>query len=105
MQALRGRVPKGDIVFSDVETSYLAAASAPVYVAVAPPAHVADTKANRPHERARDAARFLSTGDLTIPRRYGARWVLLDERHTGLHLRLPQVYTGVRFTLYRVPRK
>jgi hypothetical protein len=103
VEVLRARVPRGDVVFSDVETSYLAAAYAPVYVAVAPPAHVADTKANRPRDRARDAARFLSTGDLAIPRRYGARWILVDRRRTGFHLHLPQVYTGVRFTLYRLP--
>jgi hypothetical protein len=103
VEALRTRVPRGEVVFSDVESSYLAAAYAPVYVAVAPPAHVADTKANRPHDRARDAARFLATGDLAIPRRYGARWILLDRRRTGVHLHLPQVYTGVRFTLYRLP--
>ena len=102
VEALRTRVPRGAVVFSDVETSYLAAAAAPVYLAVAPPAHVADTKANRPHERARDAARFLRSGDVAIPRRYGAGWILLDRRRTGVHLHLVPVYTGPRYALYRL---
>ena len=102
VETLRSRVPKGDVVFSDVETSYLVAADAPVYVAAAPPAHVADTKANRPHERARDVARFLTSGDLAIPRRYGAGWILLDRRRTRLRLHLPRVYLDGRFTLYRL---
>src|SRR5205085_11342601 len=80
VRALRDRVPEGAGVFGDVETSYLAAAAAPVYVAAAPPAHVADTTANRPHERARAVARFLRTGRLAIPRRYGARWIVIDRR-------------------------
>ena len=102
VETLRSRVPKGDVVFSDVETSYLAAAYAPVYVAAAPPAHVADTKKNRPRERARDAASFLESGNLRIPRRYGARWILLDRRRTTLRLRLPRVYADERFSLYRL---
>jgi hypothetical protein len=102
VETLRTRVPKGDVVFSDPETSYLAAAFAPVYLAVAPPAHVADTKANHPRQRVRDAARFFQTGDLAIPRRYGARWILIDRRRTGVHLGLGPVYTGPRFVLYRL---
>ena len=102
VDALRSRVPKRDVVFSDVETSYLVSADAPVYVAAGPPAHVADTKANRPRERARDARRFASSGDLAIPRRYRARWILLDRRRTRLRLDLPRVYSDGRFTLYRL---
>ena len=99
--ALRDFVPERSVVFSDPETSYLVAAAAPVYVASAPPAHVADTKANRPYERARDAARFLRTGDLAIPRRYGAGFVLLDRRRTRIHLRLPRLWSDARYELYR----
>ena len=102
VETLRTRIPKGDVVFSDVETSYLVAAYAPVYVAVAPPAHVADTTANRPHQRARDAAKFLTTGDLAIPRRYHAHWILLDRRRTSLRLHLRRAYAGARFTLFRL---
>jgi hypothetical protein len=46
--ALRTKVPRGAVVFADLETSYRIAAYAPVYVAAAPPAHVADTGKNRP---------------------------------------------------------
>ena len=104
VNTLRSGVPKGDIVFSDVETSYLAAAYAPVYVAAAPRAHVADTKANRPRERERDVARFLVHGELAIPHRYGARWILLDRRRTALRLQLPRVYGDARYSLYRLAR-
>ena len=102
VETLRSRVPKGDIVFSDVETSYLATAFAPVYVSAAPPAHVADTKANRPREREGDVTRFLAHGDLGIPRRYGARWILLDRHRTALRLHLPRVYGDARYSLYRL---
>ncbi len=68
---------KGQVVYADAETSYRIAAYAPVYIAVAPPEHVADTKANRREQRIRDLRRFLSTGDLTIPRRYGARYLVV----------------------------
>jgi len=74
---LRADVPKGAIVFADLETSYRISAYAPVYVANGPPAHVADTKANRPGARRRDLLRFLASGDLAIPRTYGARWLVL----------------------------
>ena len=103
VHVLRRDVPKGDVVFGDTETSYLVTADAPVYVAAAPPPHVADTKSNRPHERARDVARFLRHGDLAIARRYGARWIVLDRRRTRLRLRLPQVWSDGRYTLYRLP--
>ena len=72
VHALRTDVPERASVFSHPETSYLVAAAAPVYIASAPPAHVADTKANRPDRRFRDAQRFMARGDLAIPRRYGA---------------------------------
>ena len=52
--------------------------SRPVYVANALPGHVADTKANRPYERRDDAKQFFRTGDLAIPRRYGATWLVID---------------------------
>ena len=56
--AARGRA-EGDVVFSDLETSYRIAAEAPVYVAAAPPSHVADTEENRPYERRRTNMRVL----------------------------------------------
>ena len=95
--------PTLQCTFSDVETSYLVGAVAPVYTAADPPAHVADTKANRPHARARDAVRFLRSGNLGIPRRYRAGWILLDRRRSRLRLRLPRVYSDARYSLYRIP--
>ena len=74
---LRADVPKRAVVFADLETSYRISAYAPLYVAAAPPAHVADTKANRPDRRRADVIAFLRTGDLAIPRRYHAGWLVL----------------------------
>jgi hypothetical protein len=102
VRALRDEVPRGDVVFGDTETSFLVAAEAPVYLAAAPPPHVADTTRNRPYDRARDMHRFLRRGDLAIPRRYGAEWILLDRHRTRLHLRLPKVWADARYTLYRL---
>jgi hypothetical protein len=100
--ALRDDVDAGVVVFSDPETSFRLGAFAPVYLANAPPGHVADTEENRPYERARDARRFLRTGDLGIPRAYGASYVVLDGLRTDLELDLPVVYEDDRFTLYRM---
>lgn len=102
--ALAREVPKGDVVFSDLETSYRLAAYAPVYIAAAPPAHVADTKANRPYKRRNDVMRFFRTRNLSIPRRYGAKWILLDRRRFSRRFRLPLVraYADHRYVLYRL---
>jgi hypothetical protein len=102
VDALRERVPEGAVVFSDVETSYRIAAFAPVYVAAATPAHVADTDENRPYERARDVRRFLRTGDLEIPRRYGAKWLVVDGEHYRVRVKLRPVYRDGRYSLYRL---
>ncbi len=101
--AARDEIEAGAVVFSDPETSFRLAAFAPVYIAVAPPGHVADTEENRPYDRARDARRFLRTGDLSIPRGYGAEYVVVDRLRTDLELELPVVYEDERFTLYRLP--
>ena len=103
VEAARRDVPVGSIVYSDPETSYLLAASAPVYVAVAPPGHVADTKENRPYERARDARRFLRTADLSIPASYGAQYLVVDRLRGERAFDLPVVHRDERFTLYRLP--
>ena len=100
--ALRDDVPKAAVVYSDPETSYRIAAAAPVYIAVAPPGHVADTKDNRPYERRDDARVFLRTGDLAIPRRYGAGWLVVDSHRTDLRPSLPVVHRDGRYTLYRL---
>lgn len=98
-----GELPKRSVVFSDVDTSYHVLAYAPVYVAAAPPAHVADTEDNRPYERAGDVASFFRDGDLAVPRRYRAEWIVLDRRRTSLRLDLPEVYADERYALYRIP--
>jgi hypothetical protein len=100
--AVRDEVEPGTIVYSDAETSFRLAAFAPVYIAVAPPGHVADTEENRPYERASDARRFFRTGDLAIPRRYGAEYVVVDAMRSDLELDLPIAYADDRFTVYRL---
>ncbi len=97
-----GDLPEGATVFSDLETSYRVAALAPVYVAAAPPAHVADTEDNRPYARRRDVMRFLRTGDLDIPRSYGAEWLVVDRQRSLLRPALPLVYADDRYLLYRL---
>jgi len=104
VETLRERVPPGAVVFSDPETSYRIAASAPVYVANAPPGHVADTLENRPYERRADALAFFRSGDLAIPRRYRAGWLVLDRPRFDVQLRagIELVYADDRFALYRL---
>jgi hypothetical protein len=102
IHALRADVPEGDIVFSDASTSYRIAAYAPLYVASAPPAHVADTTANRPYVRSKDTVRFFRNGDLSIPRSYGARWIVVDRRRNPLVLDLTPAYVDHRYVLYRL---
>lgn len=101
VQALRA-LPEGGIVFSDLETSYRIAALAPVYIAAGPPAHVADTEDNRPYARRRDVLRFLRTGDLSIPRRYGAEWLVVDRERSLLRPALPVLHADDRYLLYRL---
>jgi len=100
--ALRERVPEKAVVFSDDRTSYAIGALAPVYVANALPGHVADTKANRPYTRREDARTFFRTGNLAIPRRYGATWIVLDRKRSKLKLKLPRSYADARYALYRL---
>ena len=96
-------LPEGTVVFSDDSTSYWAASAAPIYIATARPGHVADTDENRPYERRDDANRFGRTGDLSIPRRYRADYVLVRrDRWPRLDLSLPAVYRDGRYVLYRL---
>jgi hypothetical protein len=100
--AVREGVPPESIVYSDQETSYRLAAFAPVFIAVAPPGHVADTEENRPYERARDARRFLRTGDITIPESYGAAYLVVDRARLRRDFDLPVLYEDERFLLYQL---
>ena len=97
--ALRERVPAGAVVFADLETSYRIAAFAPLYVAAAPPEHVADTTKNRPYARRDDVRRFLRTGDLAIALRYGANWLVV-RRDARIRVSAPRVYADRRFVLH-----
>ena len=105
VEAVRQNVPDRSVVYSDQETSFRIAAFAPVYIAVAPPGHVADTMVNRPFERAREAREFLRTGDLVIPRRYGAEYLVVDRARGGRDFELPELYRDARFALYRLPSR
>ncbi len=103
IRALREDARAKDVLFADPETGYLLAAYAPVYLANAPFAHVAATKANRPRARLRDAFHFYSHGgDLAVPRYYGARWIVVDRRRHNLTLDLPRAYGDQRYVLYRL---
>ena len=103
VEALREQVPTGAVLYSDQETSYRVAAYAPVYIAVAPPGHVASTEKNRPFERAADAREFVETGDLAIPERYGADYLVVDRLRMRPTFRLQELYRDPRFVLYRFP--
>ncbi len=101
--ALRDDVPAGAVVYSDLETSYRIAAEAPVYIAAAPPGHVADTEENRPYERREENIRFFRTGNIEIPRRAGAEWLVVDRRRFDVVPQLDSVYRDSRYTLYVFP--
>jgi hypothetical protein len=102
VRALDRLVPDGSVVFSDDDTSYWVGAAKAVYVASDPPGHVADTKANRPYRRREDALLFMRTGDLAIPRRYRAGWILVDRARFHPELGLLPVYADRRYALYRL---
>jgi hypothetical protein len=103
VEAVREQVPQLAIVYSDQETSFRIAAEAPVYIAVAPPGHVANTVQNRPFERAAEARRFLRTGDLDIPLSYGAEYLVVDRLRMRRDFDLRELYRDPRFVLYELP--
>jgi hypothetical protein len=103
LTALREDVPKRAIVFSDLETSYRISAFAPVYVAAAPPAHVADTSANRPYSRRLSVNRFFASGNTAILDRYRADWLVVDTHRFTLRSKWPLVYRDARYALYHRP--
>ena len=91
-------------MYSDQETSYRIAALAPVYVAVAPPGHVADTEENRPRERARDARGFLADRRPRHSGEYGAEYLVVDRaRGCERDSTSTVLYRDERFVLYRLP--
>jgi hypothetical protein len=101
VQFLRAQIPERSVVYADLETSYRISAYVPVYVANAPPTHVADTKANNPAGRRAAWLAFLRTHNLAIPRHYGAGWLVLrGDEQVGPGARL--VYRDGRFRVYRL---
>jgi hypothetical protein len=103
LHALQTEVPERAIVFSDLETSYRISAFAPVYVVAAPPAHVADTPANRPYSRRVSVNRYFASGDVRILDRYHADWVVVDKSRFNVHPPWPLVYRDARYALYHRP--
>ena len=103
VEALREDVPRGDVVYSDPETSYRIAAEAPVYIAVAPPGHVADTEENRPYERRDEAHPLLRDRRRGDPAPRRRDWLVVDRDRFDITPQLDSVYRDGRFTLYVVP--
>jgi hypothetical protein len=99
---LRDDVPAGATVYADPEASYRIAAFAPVRICVSPPGHVADTAENRPRARVQEFRRFARTGDLSVPRRCGATWLVIDRSRFDVRPDLPVVFRDGRWTLYRL---
>ena len=106
--AVRREVPRGDVVFSDPLTAYELSGFAPVYINAAPTTHVADTRANRPAARVKQAQRFFADhGPLSRRARGTARtgcWSTAPASG-GRPSALPRVYSGSRYVLYRIPMK
>ena len=103
VSALGQRLPKGAVVFTDELTGYELGAFLPVYVNSTPPTHSSDTRANHPALRVRDEQRFFRNGGpLSMLRRYGAGWLLVDRTRVP-HTRfdLPRVWASGRYVLYR----
>jgi len=103
LTALRRDVPDRAIVFSDLETSYRIEGFVPVYVAAAPPAHVADTTANAPYRRRLSVNRFFGTGNVAILDRYHADWLVVDKDRFQLRPTWPLTYQDARYALYHRP--
>lgn len=103
LETMREQLPKRAIVFSDLETSYRISAYLPVYVVAAPPAHVADTEANRPYGRRLSVNRFFGTVNETILDRYHADWLVVDHRRFQVNPTWTLVYSDERYSLYHRP--
>jgi hypothetical protein len=103
VRAVQAHARRGDVLLADPETGYVLGGYAPVYLVDEPIGHVADTKANRAHRRLHDAYVFFQRhGDLAVPRRYRARWIVIDRKRHRLTLHLPRVYADRRYVLYRL---
>jgi hypothetical protein len=65
---------------------------------------VADTEQNQPYLRRDQWRLFNKTGDLAIPDRCHARWLVIDREVSTLIPKLPIVYRDARYVLYSIPR-
>jgi hypothetical protein len=72
-------------------------------VAAAPPAHVADTSANRPYSRRLSVNRYFGTGNVAILDRYRADWLVVDVQRFDTRTKWPLVYEDERYALYHRP--
>src|SRR5207247_868131 len=103
LTTLRHVIPVAAVVYSDPESSYRIAAFAPVYICVAPPGHVADTKQNEPRRRMSALPRLARTGGLAFPAICGARWLVVHARRfPRLGPARPVAYRDSRYVLYRL---
>jgi hypothetical protein len=104
VRGLRERLPERAVVFTDPQTGYELVAALPVYVNATPAVHSSDTRANHPGRRDREAERFFHDGGpLSVPRRYGAQWLLVDRVLDGdKRFSVPQAYADGRYVLYRL---
>jgi hypothetical protein len=94
------------IVFSDLATSYRAAAFAPVYVVAMPPAHAANTYPNELAKRRRAVLRFFTHPSLEEPQAWGAQWLLLTRSGPVRAIErdgLRPTYEDDKFVAFRVP--
>jgi hypothetical protein len=103
-RAVSARLPERAVVFTDPQTGYALVAALPVYVNATPAVHSSDTRANHPGRRDRDAERFFfHHGPLSVARRYGAGWLLVDRERDGPKpFDLPRAWTNGRYVLYRL---
>ena len=112
VEAVDSEVGAGEIVFADLETSYRLAAYTGVYVAAAPPAHVASVGRNRPSQRRLAAVRFFYREGLDdvekgrILAGAGASWLVVDTtRHVPGYVESlpPPLWEDGRYALYALP--
>jgi hypothetical protein len=103
VRAVKEEVPDGGVIFAPPQVGYLLGAYAPIYVTSSPLSHVADTKDNHAHARIRDAFVFYKEGGpVSIARRYGAGWIVVDNRRSSREPDLPRAYSDQRYVLYRL---
>jgi hypothetical protein len=112
VEAVDAEVGAGEIVFADLETSYRLAAYTGVYVAAAPPAHVASVGRNRPSQRRQAAIRFFYRDGIDDAEKSrilagaGASWLVVDTtRHVPGYVASlpPPLWEDGRYALYALP--